>query len=196
VAGLIALSEPIVRLLFEHGAFSASDTRSTAQALIWLALGLPAHVLVKVLSPAFFAREDTMAPLLATFKGIVIAVVFAVLLEHFFGVSGVAAGIAIGAWSNASSLIRHGHTAFGFSLDEAARRRLPRILVAALLMGALLWLAAGFVAGTSSHTLVQAVMLIVLIAVSMAVYGLLLAALGVADWRGLVNTIRPRELGR
>src|SRR4029079_6682149 len=56
--GLMALSEPIVRLLFEHGLFNAADTEGTARALIWLALGLPAHVLVKALSPAFFARED------------------------------------------------------------------------------------------------------------------------------------------
>ena len=68
--GLIALSEPMVRMLFEHGVFTASDTAATAQALIWLALGLPAHVLVKALSPAFFARHDTLTPLLATLIGI------------------------------------------------------------------------------------------------------------------------------
>ena len=195
-AGLIALSEPIVRLLFEHGAFSASDTRSTAQALIWLALGLPAHVLVKALSPAFFAREDTMAPLLATLKGIVISVALAVLLGHYFGASGIAAGIAFGAWSNAASLIRHGRTTFGFSLDDAARRRLPRILVAALLMGALLLLAAGYAIGSGSHTLIQAVMLTTLIAAGMALYGLLLATLGVANLHDLVNTIRSRDLSQ
>jgi len=193
-AGLIALSEPIVRLLFEHGAFTAADTRSTAQALIWLALGLPAHVLVKALSPAFFAREDTIAPLLATLKGIVVAVVFAVLLDHFLGADGIAAGVAIGAWSNAASLIRHGHATFGFSLDDAARRRLPRILVAALFMGGLLWLAAGHLIGDRPHTLILAVVLIGLIAAAMALYGLLLAALGVATWRDPVNAIRSRDL--
>ena len=52
--GLIVLSEPIVRMLFQHGAFTSADTAATAQALMWLALGLPAHVLVKALSPAFF----------------------------------------------------------------------------------------------------------------------------------------------
>ena len=66
--GLIALSEPIVRLLFERGAFTATDTQSTSQALIFLALGLPAHVLVKALSPAFFARENTYVPVVATLK--------------------------------------------------------------------------------------------------------------------------------
>ena len=68
--GLIVLAEPIVRLLFEHGAFGADDSAATAHALMWLALGLPAHVLIKALSPAFFARSDTMTPLLATAKGL------------------------------------------------------------------------------------------------------------------------------
>ena len=39
--GLMVLSEPIVRLLFEHGAFTAADTAATAQALMWLALACP-----------------------------------------------------------------------------------------------------------------------------------------------------------
>jgi len=189
--GLIALSEPIVRLLFQHGAFTVDDTQSTSRALIFLALGLPAHVLVKALSPAFFAREDTMAPLLATLKGIVIAIVFAVLLGHFFGASGVAAGIACGAWSNAAALIRHGSTTFGFTLDDAARRRLPRIVAAALLMGGLLWLATAIVPGGTAHGLTQAVILFALIAAGIAADGLLLAALGVAGLRDLVNAIRP-----
>jgi putative peptidoglycan lipid II flippase len=193
--GLIALSEPIVRLLFEHGAFTASDTQSTSRALVWLALGLPAHVLVKALSPAFFAREDTIAPLLATLKGIVIAIVFAVLLGHFFGASGIAAAIAFGAWSNAFSLIRHGSTSFGFSLDEAARRRLPRIVAAALLMGALLWLAAPMALGGTAHALAQALILFALIAAGIVAYSGLLAAFNVAGWRELVNAIRqPRDL--
>src|SRR6266436_3986005 len=70
--GLIVLSEAIVRMLFEHGAFTALDTVATAHGLMWLALGLPAHALVKALSPAFFAREDTLTPLLAVLKGFVI----------------------------------------------------------------------------------------------------------------------------
>ncbi len=104
--GLIALSEPIVRMLFEHGVFNAADTAGTAHALVWLALGLPAHVLVKALSPAFFAREDTATPLLATLKGLGVAIALAVVLGWLFGVGGIAASIALGAWSNALSLIR------------------------------------------------------------------------------------------
>ncbi|GKQ55490.1 murein biosynthesis integral membrane protein MurJ [Bradyrhizobium sp. Ce-3] len=191
--GLMVLSGPIVRMLFEHGAFTAEDAVATAQALIWLTLALPAHVLVKALSPAFFAREDTLTPLLATLKAIVVAIAAAFLLGHLFGASGIAAGIALGAWSNALALIRKGATTFGFSIDAAARRRLPRILAAALAMGALLWLAEGVLPAAGSHGFVQAVALLVLIAAGIAGYGLLLQAFGVTGWRDAVNAVRQRH---
>ena len=192
--GLMVLSTPIVRLLFEHGAFSASDTTATAQALMWLALALPAHVLVKSLSPAFFAREDTLTPLIAMLKGLVVAIVFAVVLGHFFGTAGIAASVALGAWSNAASLVRRGAATFGFSIDAAARRRLPRIVAAALAMGALLWLAIAFVPAPM-HGLAQAAVLAASIAGGMAAYGFCLGLFGVTGWRETVNAIRPARPG-
>ena len=193
--GLIALSEPIVRLLFQHGAFTAADAQSTSDALIWLALGLPAHVLVKALAPAFFAREDTYVPLIATLKGLVVAIVLAVLLGHFFGASGIAAAIACGAWSNALSLIRRGSATFGFSLDAAARRRLPLIAAAALLMGGPLWFATDLTVSAFTHGLAQAAILLGLIAAAVAAYGGLLALLGVAGWREVVNAVGRSKSG-
>jgi putative peptidoglycan lipid II flippase len=187
--GLIVLSEPIVRLLFEHGAFIAADTDATSRAMTFLALGLPAQVLVKALSPAFFAREDTLAPLIATLKAFVVAIVAAVLFGHFFGVGGIAAALALGAWSNALSLVRHGGATFGLSLDAAARQRLPRIAAAGFAMGGLLWLAATF-ALPLGHGVLQAAILLALIAGAILVYALLLAALGVAGWRETAAALR------
>ena len=77
-------------------------------ALMWLSLGLPAHVLVKALSPAFFAREDTTTPLFAALKGFAVAIVAGLILGHDLWRRGIAAGIALGAWSSAFTLIRHG----------------------------------------------------------------------------------------
>src|SRR6202012_1573783 len=140
--GLVALAEPVVRLLFEHGAFAAVDTAGTAHALVWLALGLPAHVLIKALSPAFYARGDTATALWATLKGLAVAIVLAVVLGRLLDVRGIAAAIALGAWSSALVLVRSGFATIGFSIDEAAWRRLPRIAASALVMGALLWFSA------------------------------------------------------
>jgi len=193
--GLMVLSEPIARLLFQHGAFTASDTSATAQALIWLALGLPAHVLVKALSPAFFARHDTLTPLWATCTGVVVAVVSALLFGRMFGADGIAAGIALGAWSCALALIRRGAASFGFSIDAAARRRLPRIAVAAFSMGGLLWLAQRWMPDTDAHGLAQAVLLAMLIAGAIAIYGLLLGLFGVTDWRKALSALRQTGPG-
>jgi putative peptidoglycan lipid II flippase len=190
--GLIVLSEPIVRMLFEHGVFTAADTMATAHALMWLTLGLPAHVLVKALSPAFFARDDTLTPLLATLAGFTVAIVFGLVLGRVFGAGGIAAGIALGAWSSALALIRRGWVTFGFSIDAVARRRLPRMVAAALAMGGLLWLAAMSVRAVTAgmHSITQAVLASVLIAGGMAIYALLLALFGVLRWREAVSAIR------
>jgi putative peptidoglycan lipid II flippase len=179
--GLIVLREPIVRMLFQHGAFTALDTAATAHALMWLALGLPAQVLVKALSPAFFAREDTLTPLLAVLKGFVVAIVLSIVLGQIFGPSGIAAGIALGAWSSAFALTRRVAASFGFSMDGAVRRRLPRIVVAALAMGGVLWLTATFALPLTAHAhgLAQAAALVMLISGGIAAYGLLLALFGV-----------------
>ena len=190
--GLIVLSEPIVRMLFEHGVFTAADTLATAHALMLLALGLPAHVLVKALSPAFFARDDTLTPLLATLTGFAVAIVGGLVLGGVFGTGGIAAGIALGAWSSALALMGRGAATFGFSIDAVARRRLPRIVAAALAMGGLLWLTATLVPALAAgmHSIAQAALAGVLIVGGMAIYALLLALFGVLSWREAVSAIR------
>src|SRR6266478_2708614 len=190
--GLIVLSEPIVRMLFEHGAFAAADTVATTHALMLLALGLPAHVLVKALSPAFFARDDTWTPLVATLKGLAVAIALAAVLGRLFGADGIAISVALGAWSSAARLIRRGAATSGFSVDAAARRRLPRIAMAALTMGGLLWLMATYLPAPAAgaHSIAQAVVLGLLIAGGMAIYGLLLALFGVIKWADAVSAVR------
>jgi putative peptidoglycan lipid II flippase len=194
--GLMLLSHPIVHLLFEHGAFDANDTAATAQALIVLALGLPAHVLVKALSPAFFARDDTATPLWATLTGLAVAVAGALGLGAF-GASGIAAAIALAAWSSAAVLIARSMATFGFSLDADARRRLPRIVIAALAMGAGLWLSARFVlpGAAAAHGLAQAATLGALIAGALTVYAVLLALLGIVSPTDAVRALRQSRAG-
>lgn len=189
--GLMALSDPIVRLLFQHGAFTAADTQGTSQALIWLVLGLPAHMLIKALSPAFFARGDTSTPFWATLKGLAVTIVLAIVLGRMFGVRGISVAIALGAWSGALSLVRHGVTTFGFSIDAPARRRLPRILAAALVMGGLLWQVAPFAfVSADASVAVHLVLVASLIAAGIVVYGLFLVLLGVINRDAAIRALR------
>lgn len=68
--GLIILAEPIIRLIFEHGAFTAADTLATAQTLSFYAVGLFAYSANKVLVPAFYALEKSKYPVIASFMAI------------------------------------------------------------------------------------------------------------------------------
>jgi putative peptidoglycan lipid II flippase len=74
-AGLMLLSQPIIRLIFEHGAFTATDTLQTAAALSWYAIGLFAYSAIKVMVPAFYALGNTRFPVIGSFLGVAANVV-------------------------------------------------------------------------------------------------------------------------
>jgi putative peptidoglycan lipid II flippase len=191
--GLAVLAQPIVQLLFQHGAFMPSDTTATAAALAAFAFGLPGHVLVKAFSPAFFAREDTSTPMRAALFGFIIAITGSVILMPLIGHVGVAIAAAASGWAAATMLGVMIARRIGFALDQEAKRRLPRIVAAALVMGVAvygvraalsMWLTDA--AGPAG----QAAGVIVAIGTGLAVYLLLLQALGVSSARQLLVTLR------
>jgi putative peptidoglycan lipid II flippase len=144
---LAVVPQPIVATLFERGAFGPADTRAVAAALAIFALGLPSFVLIKVLSPAFFAREDTRTPMRYAGTSLIVNTAGSVGLFFLFrrvGVMphlGIAIATSIGGWLNAlllwSALRRRGH----FIVDARLRHALPMIVFASLVMGCVLWIA-------------------------------------------------------
>jgi putative peptidoglycan lipid II flippase len=101
---LIALAVPIVRVLFERGAFDATATVETADALIAFATGLPAFVLIRVLQPGFFAREDTVTPTVFAAISVVVNVGLSLLLFPSLQHTGIAIATSASAWGNAIML--------------------------------------------------------------------------------------------
>jgi putative peptidoglycan lipid II flippase len=135
---LIVVPRLITAVLFEHGAFTASDTAATAAALVIYAAGLPAFMLQKVLQPAYFAREDTRTPLRYAVVSMVVNLAIAVGGAPFAGYLAAAAGTTIAGWVNLALLWR-GARQFGdaVTIDTRLAARWPRILGASMLMGAL-----------------------------------------------------------
>jgi len=137
------LAEPMVRVLFEHGRFGPDDTLRTAGALAAFAVGLPAFMLVKALTPGFFAREDTKTPLYAAIVSILANV--AMNAYFVFGTSlaqvGIALASSLSGWLNAlllgAILMRRGQLV----PDGRLKSRAPRTVGATLGMGILLWFA-------------------------------------------------------
>ena len=96
-AALIVIAEPIISTLFERGAFTASYSAATSAALQAYALGLPAYVLIKCLTPVFFAQKDTKTPMIVGTLSMGINIVANLILIEPFGHVGLAYGTAISA---------------------------------------------------------------------------------------------------
>lgn len=138
-AALVICGGPIVAALFQHGAFTAENTVKTAQALAAFSVGLPAYILVKVLTPGFYARSDTKSPV--RYATVSIAVNLAlnlaliVPLQHM----GPPLATAVAAWVNVALLYRalakRGH----FVADAQLKRRLWRLVGASVAMGAVMF---------------------------------------------------------
>ncbi len=132
---LIVVPQPIVSVLFQRGAFSVADTQATTAALAAFGIGLPSFVLIKVFSPAFFAREDTKTPMWFAGIAMVINVAGAFALYPFFAHVGIALATSLAGWANALLLITTLWRRGDFAPDAALARRLPLLILASALMG-------------------------------------------------------------
>ena len=133
-AALTVSATPIIRALLEHGRFLPADTLATANALAAFSLGLPAYVLIKVLTPGFHARQDTTTPVRIAVASMLVNLVGNLVLIWPLGHVGIALSTALAAWVNAGALFivlrRRGH----FAIDARLRRAGLRLLVAAAAM--------------------------------------------------------------
>ena len=97
------LAEPAVRLLF-GSSFDEAALQLTASTLLAFLIGLPAHALIAVLARSFYARQDTLTPVLAALGAVVVNTTLAVLFVGPLGLPGIALAIAIAAWLEAGAL--------------------------------------------------------------------------------------------
>ena len=190
-AALMVIAHPVVVTLFERGAFGADTATATAGALMAYAFGLPAYVLIKVLGPGFFAREDTTTPVKIAVLCVAVNVALNLILIHYIAHVGIALATALSAWLNAALLAlvlrRRGHLA----ADARLKKRLPRMVLAAAVMAA--GLAVGMAVlgeALSASTGARIIALIVLVVAGLLLYAASAIAVGaaeIADIRGLMG---------
>ena len=190
-AALMVIAEPIVRVLYERGAFALEDSLKTKAALMAFAAGLPAFVLVKVLSPAFYAHQDTKTP----FRIAVICVVVNFLLNITLIIPlahvGMALATTIAGWLNVALMVMHLRKKRLFAWDRLLLLRLPRLLAATLLMACVLAAAQALLLPWFSNNLFYKVTaLALLVGAGLGAYGLGVLALRAVDAADL-RKLRP-----
>lgn len=191
MAALIVAAEPIVRGLFQHGAFTAEDTVRCAWALAAFSVGLPAYVLVKVLTPGFYARQDTRTPVRFATISIAVNIAANLVLIPTIGHVGPPLATALASGVNVWLLYRTLRVRGHFISDARLNRRLPRLALAALLMaGALFGLDRLLDPYLTGSTLERFAALGLLVATGCAIYGvacLLTGAFRPADLKALLR---------
>jgi len=193
-AALIVCAPAFVTAFFLGGAFDADDAAITSAVLVALVAGLPAYVLIKVLTPAFFARKDTRTPVIAATVVLGFYIGFNLLMIDRLGVVGLASATAIGAWLNCVMLYAILHRRGDYALPAALASRLVRQLVAtALMTGALLamlpWLAPWFGGGVIERV----ASIGALVVAGMLVYFGAAALLGAIDRSKLALLVQRRK---
>lgn len=137
---LFVIAEPLVRVLFERGAFGLTQSLATSAALSVFAIGLPAYVLIKALAPGFFARGDTSTPVKISVVAIMVNVALALILMGPFLHVGIAMATAASSWLNAGLMAFVLHRRGHLIIDDRLKKRLPRTLLASIGMGLVLYI--------------------------------------------------------
>lgn len=138
--GLWVMADPIIALLFERGAFTAFDTKMTAQAIRFFALGLPFYAGVKVKGPVFFSKGLANIPMVASLCGIAINIVFNILMYKKLGHWGLALGVSIGMLVNFVLLSLYFVRQFRPPDFKDAGLFFFKVIVISVLMGCITWL--------------------------------------------------------
>lgn len=186
---MLVIPIPMISVLFQRGEFSADDAQQTGMALRGFALGLPGYVLIKVLQPGFFARENTREPMMMAAITVVVNIVVSLLLFAPLGHVGIAIATTVSAWVNVFLLAR-GLKGM-VSVDRAFWSKSLRITLASVVMGGVLMLAHQALGDWfAAEFYKRCLALGLLIGLGASVYGVLVLALRVTSVSELKASFR------
>jgi putative peptidoglycan lipid II flippase len=146
--GLMILREPIIRVLFQHGAFIAESTRLTARALLYYAIALPGLATVKLVVPAFYSTKDTKTPVIVAAISMLLNIVLNIIfLEFFFKRvqnGGPALATAIACYFDFFALILIFRLRYGPMGIREIMKSFAKISLCSGIMGVACWLGAHY----------------------------------------------------
>ncbi|MBW2466250.1 MAG: murein biosynthesis integral membrane protein MurJ [Deltaproteobacteria bacterium] len=191
--GLILLADPIIRLIFEHGNFSAVDTFKTAEALRFYALGLFAYASVKVMVPVFYALDDTRYPVAGSFLAVGANILIILLsitpLQHKAMALSISGAMTANFFFLGAILYRK---LKGYSLSYIGTG-LVKVFSAALLMGLYLFWSGSFIHNWMQRGFFNELSgVLILVLSGAAVYGITLYLLKLQELKVLVDKLLGR----
>ncbi|HUE75623.1 MAG TPA: murein biosynthesis integral membrane protein MurJ [Chloroflexota bacterium] len=194
-AGLVVLATPIVRLLFERGAFDPGSTALTVLAVRFFALGIFGHAMVEIITRAFYALEDTRTPVAVAAASMLVSVSLALVLRSILGFGGLALALSIAAVFEAAVLGFLAAKRLGSLDEDRLIASAARILVATIGMAIVLFLALDFLERWVTLDTLGGQLLTVALGVTVGggVYLALAALLGAEEVARLRTSLKDRR---
>jgi len=192
-AALAVCAPAFVTAFFVGGKFTAGDGAIMAQIVVALVAGLPAYVIVKILNPAFFAREDTRTPVWTALAALVFNIAVNLVVVRRFGIVGLAAATAASASLNCLLLYAILHVRGWFRFTLPLGGKVARQLVATGAMAGALWYTLPVLSGRYGGGVFDRVWsLAVLVGLGMAVFFAVAFAIGAVD-KQVLGQLRRRR---
>lgn len=142
--GLIVLSEPIVRLLYERGEFTAFSTEVTSRALAYMSVGMVGYGVQTILSRAFYAMKNGKVPLISGIISIAVNIILSLLLIDRFDVAGLGIASALSMTAAGATMIIPMQRLSGNYIDKQMCIDFIKMILAAVIMGAVvIWVRNG-----------------------------------------------------
>ncbi|HHF3005757.1 murein biosynthesis integral membrane protein MurJ [Vibrio diabolicus] len=138
--GLMVLAKPMLMVLFMRGEFSPQDVHQASLSLFAYASGLLNFMLIKVLAPGYYSRQDTKTPVKYGIIAMVTNMVFNAIFAYFYGYVGLAIATALSAFVNMALLYRGLHIAGVYQITKRTVFFIIRLVIAsAAMVAAILW---------------------------------------------------------
>jgi putative peptidoglycan lipid II flippase len=190
---LAVCAPAFVTAFFVGGKFTAGDGATMAEIVVALVCGLPAYVVVKILNPGFFAREDTRTPVWTALAALAFNVAVNLVVVRRFGIVGLAAATAASASLNCVLLYAILHARGWFRFTARLGSRIARQALASAAMGAMLWWLTPLLAGRyAGDALERAWSLALLVGAGLATFAAAAWTVGALDKTLLAQLRRGR----
>ncbi|MCC4223536.1 murein biosynthesis integral membrane protein MurJ [Vibrio campbellii] len=138
--GMMVLAKPMLMVLFMRGEFSPQDVHQASLSLLAYASGLLNFMLIKVLAPGYYSRQDTKTPVKYGIIAMVTNMVFNAIFAYFYGYVGLAIATALSAFVNMALLYRGLHIAGVYQIPKRTVLFIIRLVIAgAAMVAAILW---------------------------------------------------------
>jgi putative peptidoglycan lipid II flippase len=191
--GLAVAARPVMDVLFVRGAFSEHNAILAGHSLAAFAIGLPVFALVKILTPGFFARGDTMTPLRIGVFTVVLNVGLNLIFLHPLKAVGPALATSLSSAVNAAVLAFLLHRRGHFAFDAAAKRRIPRIMLSGAVMAAAIAGAEYLLLPAGKTSILEFLLLTLVGGVAYGGFGVLIRAFDLSEFSLLLSRRRTRK---